>query len=346
MNMSLDGTVVMPLASTTKIDKHIVVVGSTNPRINAINHRSRLAVQAALSERYSKVSIAIVNNIADLEALVAKKPDVVMLGIKRVPLDLTVDYDESPKIWPTDYLHSHGIIFTGSATEAFNLVSNKQAANQKILDAGMRSAPYFVANDSDTTYEHALKFPLFVKPTNRSGGKGVDEMSVVYNQAALIIKIAAIRSSLNTTSLVEEFLPGREFSVAVMRQASSQSLFALPLEIRSPADANGNHVLSQAVRQADLEGYNAVNDLKLKKALNTLAIGAFKALGARDYARIDMRLNAAGVPYFIEANLQPGLADYSYLIECFRYNNHGSYADMLQSIVGLALERKVAQDIS
>lgn len=340
---TLFGSIAVPRPTVAKSKLRIEIVGSTNERINAINPASQLTVQAALSERYAHVGITIVNNLADLQALVAKKPDVVILGIKRVPLDTTVSYDESPKIWPSDYLTQHGIVFTGSGTKAFKLVANKQNANQKVIAAGLQSPAYFVSRGAGESLDHTLMFPLFVKPTNRSGGKGVDEQSVVYDQAALAKKVASIHTDLGTSALIEEYLPGREFSVAVMRRPFSRSLLALPLEISSPTDTHGNSVLTRAVRQADLENYAAVTDVALKKALNALAIGAFAAVSARDYARIDMRLNADGMPSFIEANVQPGLADYSYLIRCFEFNNHGTYKDMVQTIVSLALERKMVR---
>jgi D-alanine-D-alanine ligase len=331
---------VVPETTATKINMHIEIVGSTNARVDAINPGSRLTVQAALKERYTTVGITIVNNIADLEALIAKKPDLVVLGIKRVPLDETVSYDESPKIWPSDYLNKHGIVFTGSDTKAFDLVADKQVAKQKIIDAGLHSAAYFVADKVGSMPSHALRFPLFVKPTNRSASQGIDEMSVVYNQAALTAKVADMHASLDGSALIEEYLPGREFSITVIRQPLSESLLALPLEISNAPDTNGNSFLSQAVKKADIENYGAVSDPVLKKTLSTLAIDAFTVLGARDYARIDMRLNAAGVPHFIEANLMPGLADSSYLIQAFTFNNHGSYPEMVRSIVSLALERR------
>jgi D-alanine-D-alanine ligase len=333
----------VPQTTATKIDMHIEIVGSTNSRVNAINPGSRLTVQAALNERYTTVGITIVNNIADLEALVAKKPDLVVLGIKRLPLDETVSYDESPKIWPSDYLNKHGIVFTGSDTRAFDLVANKQVAKQKVIDAGLHSAAYFVTDEASSALSHTLQFPLFVKPTNRNASQGIDEMSLVHNQEALATKVADMHASLGGTALVEEYLPGREFSVTVVRRPFSESLLALPLEISNAPDTNGNMFLSEAVKEADIEKYGAVSDPVLKKALSALAIGAFTVIGARDYARIDMRLNAAGVPYFIEANLLPGFADSSYLIRAFTFNNHGSYPEMVRSIVSLALERRTIQ---
>ncbi len=323
----------------SKINAHIEIVGSTNPRLNAMGKDSRLTVYAALSRRYTKVGITIVNDMADLEKLTAKKPDLVVLGMKLVLLDPAKGYDDSPKVWLSDYLREKGINFTGSDTEALKNEFNKHAAKQYVIDAGLQSSRYFISTMKQPTFVHQLRFPLFVKPTNRGDSKGVDERSVVYSQAELEAKIRSIHTDCISDALIEEYLPGREFSVAVMRQPSSNDLLAMPIEITTPADEKGNKFLSQAVKRADTEEVLAVTDLQTRSAINSLAVGAFRALGSRDYGRIDMRLDATGTPNFIEANLMPGLSTHGYLSRCFSINEHITYTDMILSIIGLALER-------
>ena len=100
--------------------------------------------------------------------------------------------------------------------------------------------------------------------------------------------------------------------------------------------------MCEAVKKADLEKASAVSDAVLRKALNTLAIRAFKTLRARDYGRIDLRLDSFGVPHFIEANLMPGLSDHGYLSRCFALNESITYEEMILSIVDLGLQRASA----
>jgi len=326
--------------ATKKIAKYIEIVGSTNPRINAMARDSQLTIQRVLRERYTNVGITHVNNMADLEALVAKKPDLVVLGMKLVLLDPTVSYEDSPKVWLSEYLAAHGINITGSDTSALALEFDKPLAKQAVIDAGLQSAAYFKSPIACPATSHNLRFPLFVKPTNRGDSKGIDEMSVVHSDDALWTKVHSIHADYGSDALIEEYLPGREFSVAVIRQSRSLNLRAMPIEIISPTDTQGNAFLSEAVKDADSEQVTVVTDQVLRNTLNTLAIGVFKALGARDYGRIDMRLNADGTPCFIEANLMPGLSNHGYLVRCFTLNKRTSYEDMILSIVGLALERR------
>ena len=79
--------------------------------------------------------------------------------------------------------------------------------------------------------------------------------------------------------------------------------------------------------------------IEIFKLINNLAINVFKSLGARDYGRIDIRLNAAGAPSFIEANLTPGLSNHGYLARCFFMNHQIDYDDMISAIVGLGVNR-------
>lgn len=328
------------LTHPIKINKHIEIVGSSNPRLNAMGRDSQLTILSVLSERYTKVGISIVNNMADLEKLVAKKPDLVVLGMKLVLLESSKSYDDSAKVWLSDYLEKHDIAYTGSDTVALALEFDKHKAKQTTIDAGLRSSAFFISTITKPTFKHNLQFPLFVKPTNRGDSKGIDEQSVVDTNAELKAKITSIHEDCSSDALIEEYLPGREFSVAVIQQPFSKKLLAMPIEISTPADTKGHSFLSEAVKNADSEKVLAVDDRELKKLLNSLAIGVFKALGSRDYGRIDMRLDSQGLPSFIEANLMPGLSDHGYLARCFDLNEHISYADMILSIIELGLARK------
>lgn len=322
-----------------KIDTYIEIVGSSNPRLNAMAEDSQQSMLATLSQRYSRVAITIVDNMADLEALAAKKPDLVVLGMKLVLLDAARGYDDSPKVWLSDYLAEHDINFTGSESTALALEFDKHIAKQKVIDAGLQSAAYFISPITQPVLVHSLRFPLFVKPTNRGDSKGIDEKSVVYNEVELQAKIASIHTECSSDALIEEYLTGREFSVAVVKRPYSDQLLAMPIEITAPSDAQGNSFLSEAVKKADSEEVLRLDDPILEQALNDLAIGVFKALGSRDYGRIDMRLDADGVPSFIEANLMPGLSDHGYLARCFAINQQIHYDAMILSLVDLALKR-------
>jgi len=326
-------------ATASRINRYIEIVGSSNPRLNAMGHDSRLTINAALSTRYTRVGITIVDDFADLKQLVAKKPDLVVLGMKLVLLNSSEGFDDSPKIWLSDYLEEHGIAVTGSDAKALSLEYDKHAAKQTVIDAGLESPKYFVSRTVAPNVQHSLHFPLFVKPTNRGDSKGVDDKSLIHSEQELASKIASIHADLNSDALVEEYLPGREFSVGIVRKPYSNKLLALPVEIVIPINKQGDRFLSETIKQADTEEVVAVDDPELRERLNLLAVGVFNALGSRDYGRIDMRLDLSGEPSFIEANLMPGLSNRGYLYKCFDLNGRIAYGDMIKLITDLGLER-------
>ncbi len=325
-----------------KINKYVEIVVSNNPRLNDLPEDARLAVGAALSKRYANVRVTVVDNLSDLETVVAGKPDLMVLGLGLLPVDPLKSYDGSPKVWLSSYLKERNINFTGSGTDALILQRNKHEAKQEMIDAGLCTSAYFVARINQPTPHHTLTFPLFVKPTDRGDGKGIDEKSLVHSEAELSAKIVSIHSDCGSDALVEEYLPGREFSVAVIQQPHTKDLLTMPIEITAPVNEKGHTFMSEAVKKADTEKVSAVDDDTLNESLKALAIGAFKALGARDYGRIDVRLDSSGVPHFIEANLMPGLSNHGYLSRCFYLNNHIDYDAMILSIVDLALARPAA----
>lgn len=322
-----------------KSQQTIAIVGSTNPRLNAMARDSQLTIRNTLRKKYINVYIHIVNDFASLESLVAKKPDLVILGVKLILTQPEQGYEASPKVWLSDYLTQHGIAHTGSSTTALKIEFDKQDAKQCVIDAGLASPKYFTVRIGESFARHNLNFPLFVKPSNRGDSKGVDEQSVVHTDAQLKHKLHNIHYDYESDALVEEYLSGREFSVAVIGTSGQGFLTAMPIEISTEPDSNGNRYLSETVKEADSETVSVVADQRLKASLQKLAIGVFGALGSRDYGRIDMRLDAQGNPSFIEANLMPGLSTHGYMARCLSMNVGTTYDNMIYEIVSLGLER-------
>lgn len=150
--------------------------------------------------------------------------------------------------------------------------------------------------------------------------------------------------------MVEEYLDGREFSVAVLRTPNTNSFQAFPIELVAPTAANGVKVLSRAVKSGDAEVVSLVLNPILKAKVCRLALDAFEALGAKDYGRIDIRLDSSGQPHFLEANLIPSLIDnYGSLPKACALNAGISHQSIILQIVELASELRyrlpAAQDM-
>lgn len=318
-----------------KINKYIEIVSSTKAITSSMGKESRAAAYTVLSKHYNKVHITLVDTIEDLEALIDLNPDVVFLGMDFVYSDGT---DSSAKIWMSDYLEAHDILHTGSSSAAHKLDHDKTLAKQRMYQAMVQTAPFYVARQSLKEYSKPeLPFPLFVKPTNRGGGTGIDAQSVVHNQTQLESKIESIATRYDSDALVEEYLPGREFSVAILKDLYTKTYEVMPLELIAPAETDGVRILSCKVKSSNAEQAIAITDTAIDAQVKDLAIEAFEALGARDYGRIDIRLNQAGVPHFLEANLIPSLiAGYGSFPKACMINKQLDYETMILQIVMLA----------
>lgn len=291
-------------------------------------------IATTLAMRYSDVIVTHVDTIEDLQALVARQPDLVFAGLYYVTNETTGE-----KVWLADELEKNAIAYTGSGKYANRLSLNKHLAKQRMIESSIATAPFTLSRLEDTNdrNEDGLSFPLFVKPNNKSGGQGVDEFSLVRSVKALQTKVRSVKANSNTDVLIEEYLSGREFSVGVLED--EQGFIAMPLELVADKDRNGDRIRSRAIKVADAEDMRVITDLDERRQIGDFAVDAFKALGGRGYGRVDVRLNTEGIPYFLEANHIPSLikTDSSFL-RAYETTTDHDYESMIMHIVQLALD--------
>ncbi len=314
-----------------------------------MSQKSCDAIHALLRRHYEYVEVTIVNNLSDLEQLVRAKPDLVFLGMKFLPANNNFGHKLGrwgpAKIWISEYLDEHDISYTGSNRQAIELEFNKPRAKQHALDAGLDTSHFFVARQDDyyrSSYDLPLTFPLFVKPVDKGGGRGVDAASVVSNFSDFKAKVESIAVRFQSDCLVEEYLPGREFSVAILENEHSEEVAVMPIELIAAPDTQGNRILGQKVKSSNSEHVSTVADENVRHEVARLATDIFYALGARDYGRIDIRLDKDGIPQFLEANLIPSLiSGYGSFPKACVLNMNMDYETMILKIVGLGLARNV-----
>jgi D-alanine-D-alanine ligase len=328
-----------------KIQKHIEIARSANKALSSMSQKSADAIYELLKAHYATVGITTINNVSDLGQLVAKQPDLVFMGMKYVH-----GLVPGTKVWISEYLEENGISHTGSPKSAIEYEQDKPLAKQRVLNAGFKTSQFVVVKNGETfdATDSSLQFPLFVKPVNLGAGQGVDDHSIVRTQKELDAKIAALAGEFGCDALVEEFLSGREYSVAVLKQEYSEALMVMPLELVAGPNADGHRILSYELKSAPLETPTfPVTDMNVRAALIELATNAFVALGARDYGRIDIRMSADGVPNFLEANLIPCLIRGSgNFPKACAMNIDMDYDTMILHIVRLGLARTAIVDIT
>ena len=330
----------------TKIQKHIQIVRSSTPSLNSLGTKSSIMIQTLLEKHYEKVGFTIINNQSDLQILISKQPDLVFLAVKQVPSYLPKDLSLGAKIWVSEFLDENNINYTGSCGSAIQLDFDKPSAKNTVRGSNLMTSSYFMASLGQYTNasDVPLDYPLFVKPNNGGGGKGVGADSVVRNFSEFTQKVESISINYGSDSLVETYLPGREFSVAILEIAGSNELLAMPVELITEKNARGDRILGQQIKKDDTEHVIFVENSNLKDAIVNLAKHAFISLGARDYGRIDIRLDEQGTPHFLEANLIPGLSQHnynSYFTSAYQLNQMMNYDSMILHIVDLGFSREI-----
>lgn len=284
-----------------------------------------------ISSHYQNTTVTEIKTLNDLKELAARKPDLVFSGVKYFHFDGT-------EIWLNDYLDSHHIAYIASNRKALNTEHDKSCAKNAIQRAGIATADYFTTAPGEHPIEASIPiaFPLFVKPLTGGDSKGVDTNSIVNNFLSFQAKVADIYQAQGSRSLVETYLPGKEYSVGIFEDSSNGKLTAMPIEIIAGKNKNGERILDFDIKKNNSEKVIAVTDKKIHEQLSNLAKDAFKALGGRAIGRIDIKMNQNYIPHFIEANLMPGLRT-GYFYRACVFNLNMSYEQMILRVVDNSL---------
>jgi len=151
-------------------------------------------------------------------------------------------------------------------------------------------------------------FPLFVKPRWEGTAKGIGPGSRVEDPQTLQREVDRVVAAYHQPALVESFLPGAEYTVAVIGNEPPRALPVLQRAIETTSGI-GLHALE---RHAPAEGWRhelpGELEVALEAQLTAIALRAYEALACRDFARVDLRLDAEGVPHFLEINPLPTFA--------------------------------------
>ena len=179
-----------------------------------------------------------------------------------------------------------------------------------------------------------LKFPLFVKPNAEGSSMGIRRASRVQTEAQLRRQIEWVLQNYPGDCLIEEFVPGREFCVGIL---GDREPTLLPIaEIRC---AEGFY--SYEYKHRHDKELICPADLRQETVdeMNRIGLEVYRALGCRDFARVDLKLDGAGRPQFLEINPLPGLSPY-YSVFTVQAQAAGiSHAELIGRIVGYAMER-------
>ncbi len=246
------------------------------------------------------------------------------------------------------------IPFTGSDSITIGVCHDKSRCKEILSYYKIPNTKFFITDNEDYVKKNISNekniFPKFVKPLHEGSSKGIYNSSVVNSPEELKNEIKRIKECYNQQSLVEEFLQGKEFTVAML--GNGKDVKVLPIvEINLEMVPDGfNKIYSYEVKwffdtrenKLDIFMCPAEIESKLYNQIESICKDAYNALRIRDWARIDVRLDKNNVPNIIEINPLPGIlpdpADNSCYPKAAREFGM-DYNAMINKVLDTAIER-------
>jgi D-alanine-D-alanine ligase len=316
-----------------------------------VEEEMRLIVHALRGGGHETTLVNIRDDFRELIAAIERtKPDLVM--------NLVEFYRDDPE-------HEHhvpaifellGVGYTGNRPLSLSLCQKKPQAKALLAAHGIPVPRGMVVEAAAPADLGGLRFPLIVKPAFDDASGGIDASSVVHDRAALDARITRLLAENRGAALVEEYIEGREIHCAIL---GDQPLPLYEMQFKGGVDDHGKPLPRIITYRAKwdpysrehhaVEGKCPVDDLEpeLVARIQAIALRAYHALGCRDYARVDMRLDpATGDVFVLEVNPNPDLAD-SCAFAASAQASGRSYPQLICELVSIALARtrrpKIAQ---
>ena len=181
---------------------------------------------------------------------------------------------------------------------------------------GLPLAPFHevkVLADFAAPVDAGLNFPMFVKPVREGSSIGVRLESIVDNVDQLKAQVERVLRLYHQPALVEEFLPGREFTVGVLgNEERSYVLGVLEVTKVAVTKVNGFEQKKDWKTYGPI-AFQPMPDSLLRQQLADISLRAYRVLGCRDAARLDIRMDRYGQPQLMEINALSGLSSHSAL---------------------------------
>ncbi len=207
------------------------------------------------------------------------------------------------------------IPYTGSDPVTLGICLDK-SRTKEILSYYKIPTPQFIVIDlEDEISELEFPLPAIVKPVAEGSSKGIFNSSVVKTKEDLIREIKKIHEIYNQPALVEKFLEGREFTVAILGNGKNARVLPI-IEMKFEELPEGVLPIYSYeakwifdTREDPLEIYEcpANIDEKLKNQIEKVALDTYRILKCKDWSRIDIRLDERGIPNVLEINPLPGI---------------------------------------
>lgn len=207
-------------------------------------------------------------------------------------------------------LEMFDIPYAGSDALSMGITLDKAVAKMVVSHHGVFTPRFLEAATPQELERFDLNFPVIVKPSEEGTSKGISQESVVQDIKALEKRVRWVIEIYNQPALIEEFIFGQEFTVAVIGNENPEALAPVQIAIKGKTDLGEDfYTHDRADWDNDEVKYLCPSpaDKKLIDNIRAAAKNAYIALGCRDFSRIDFRVDSSGKPYFLECNPLPNL---------------------------------------
>jgi D-alanine-D-alanine ligase len=195
-----------------------------------------------------------------------------------------------------------------------NICLDKSRAKEILAYHGLPTARFRVVPEKNFSF-NSLHYPMLVKPLYEGSSIGIRNDSMVTNRQELRAKIEWVLDRFRQPALVEEFLAGREFTVAILGNGDEACVLPI-VEIRFDSLPEGmNPIYSYEAKWIWDQSSNPLRIFECPAGIceetrieiERICLQAYRILRCRDWCRIDVRLDAAGRPHILELNPLPGI---------------------------------------
>ncbi len=227
-------------------------------------------------------------------------------------------------------------VFSDPLTMALSL--DKAMTKRVLREAGVPTADFAVIERIEDVDAIALPYPLFLKPVAEGSGKGIGTNNKVADKAAMRDTAADLLARFRQPVLVETFLPGREFTVAITGTGDEAEVLGVSEIVKLAGYVGDGYGLKNKEDWLGRLDIVAAPPAEAKAA-SDVALAAWRILRCRDGGRADIRCDGLGRPHFIEVNPLAGLRpDYSDM--CFIAKREGlSYQQLIGKIMDSFMRR-------
>lgn len=218
------------------------------------------------------------------------------------------------------------------------LTLHKGMTKHVVRDCGIPTAPFKVVENITDIKKINLNYPLFIKPIAEGTGKGISGKSLIKTQKELAQWTEVLLEQFKQPVLVEEYLPGREFTVGIV--GTGDKAYAVGIMEVHIIDKSEDAIYSLFNK----ENYEthvdySVPEKAVAKLCYKVALDSWRALGCKDGGRVDLRMDKNGVPNFIEVNPLAGLNPIHSDLPILSYKAGMTYLELMSKIMESATLR-------